>query len=70
MTTAPQVSALVGTAGVGNLYTGEVVYIFAFDIAYEMSRTPLRELLGQPVAQFAVDTSKRAPRQQIGRAHV
>ncbi|HEX3799227.1 MAG TPA: hypothetical protein VH413_11045 [Verrucomicrobiae bacterium] len=43
-------------------YTGEVVYVYAFDVAYEMSRRPLRELLGQPVAQFAVDASKRSPR--------
>lgn len=45
------------------LYTGEVVYIYAFDIAYELLRQPLRSLLGQPVAQFAVDASKRSPRQ-------
>ena len=44
-------------------YTGEVVYIYAFDVAYEMTRTPVRELLGQPVAQFVVDASKRSPRQ-------
>jgi hypothetical protein len=44
-------------------YTGEVVYVYAFDVAYEMSRQPVRELLGQPVAQFAVDSSKRSPRQ-------
>src|SRR5712671_5435941 len=43
-------------------YTGEVVYIYAFDVAYEMTRQPVRELLGQPVAQFVVDTSKRSPR--------
>jgi hypothetical protein len=43
-------------------YVGEVVYIYAFDVAYEISRQPLRELLGQPVAQFAVDASKRSPR--------
>jgi hypothetical protein len=43
-------------------YIGEVVYVFAFDVAYDMSRHPLRELLGQPVAQFAVDASKRSPR--------
>src|SRR5271157_2366711 len=43
-------------------YTGEVVYIYAFDVAYEMTRQPVRELLGQPVAQFAVDASKRSPR--------
>src|SRR5207249_4433180 len=43
-------------------YTGEVVYIYAFDVAYEMVRRPVRELLGQPVAQFVVDSSKRSPR--------
>jgi hypothetical protein len=43
-------------------YTGEVVYIYAYDLAYDMSRQPIRELLGQPVAQFAVDASKRSPR--------
>ena len=45
------------------VYTGEVVYVYAFDIAYEMPRQPIRELLGQPVAQFSVDVSKRIPRQ-------
>src|SRR5687768_5537431 len=44
-------------------YTGEVVYIYAFDVAYEMVRKPIRELLGQPVAQFSVDATKRSPRQ-------
>ena len=45
------------------LYTGEVVYIYAFDVAYDMTRQPIRELLGQSVAQFAVDASKRNPKQ-------
>jgi hypothetical protein len=44
-------------------YTGTVVYIYAFDVAYEMTRAPVDKLLGQPVAQFVVDTSKRSPRQ-------
>ena len=44
-------------------YSGEVVYIYAFDVAYDTARKPVRELLGQPVAQFAVDTGKRSPRQ-------
>src|SRR5438477_6181638 len=43
-------------------YRGEIVYIYAFDVAYEMVRQPVRELLGQPVAQFVVDASKRSPR--------
>ncbi len=44
-------------------YSGEVVYIYAFDVAYDTARKPIRELLGQPVAQFVVDASKRSPRQ-------
>jgi len=44
-------------------YQGEVVYIYAFDVAYDTARKPIRELLGQPVAQFVVDASKRTPRQ-------
>lgn len=44
-------------------YTGEVVYIYAFDVAYDMTRQPIRELFGQPVAQFAMDASKRSPKQ-------
>jgi len=44
-------------------YSGEVVYIYAFDVAYEMTRQPVRELLGQSVAQFVMDSSKRSPRQ-------
>src|SRR5947209_8674193 len=43
-------------------YRGEVVYMYAYDVAYEMTRQPVRELLGQAVAQFVVDSSKRSPR--------
>ena len=43
-------------------YTGDVVYLYAFDVAYEMARQPVREILGQPLAQFSVDSSKRSPR--------
>ena len=39
--------------------------MFAFDVAYEMTRHPVRELLGQPVAQFVVDASKRNPRHLV-----
>jgi len=44
-------------------YRGEVVYIYAFDVAYDTARKPILELLGQPVAQFSMDASKRSPRQ-------
>lgn len=42
--------------------TGKVVYLYAYDIAYEMDRAPIRELLGQPVTQFSLDISRRGPR--------
>lgn len=44
-------------------YTGQVVYIYAFDVAYDTARQPIRKLLGQPVEQFSMDGSKRSPRQ-------
>ena len=49
-------------AGRRNRYVGEVVYMFAFDVAYEMTRHPVRELLGHPAAQYVIDSSKRNPR--------
>lgn len=49
-------------AAQGPRLRGEVVHLHAFDIAYEPGREPLRELLGQPVAQFSVDVSHRGPR--------
>src|SRR5947207_14398476 len=58
-----QTSHRAGVASPVNRYVGEVVYIYAFDVAYEMMRLPVRELLGQPVAQFSVDASKRGPKQ-------
>src|SRR5688500_19882778 len=38
---------------------GDVGYVFAFDVAYDMTRSPVLELLGQPVEQYVVDPSKR-----------
>jgi hypothetical protein len=61
---ANQPQALERKVGLSKVkeYAGEVVYVYAFDVAYEMKRQPVRELLGQPVAQFVVDSSKRSPR--------
>jgi hypothetical protein len=44
-------------------YRGQVVYMYAFDVAYEMIRRPVDRLLGQPVAEFAPGAGKRQPRQ-------
>src|SRR5258705_4658518 len=46
-------------------YVGEIVYIYAFDVAYDMKREGVKQLLGQPVQQVAIDSSKRAPRQHL-----
>lgn len=43
-------------------YRGAVVYHYAFDIAFDMGRDGISTLLGQPLAQFSLDSSKRNPR--------
>src|SRR5438309_1251345 len=58
-----QVATRKEPAGKAGRYVGEVVLLYAFDVAYEMTRQPVTELLGQQVAQFQVDASKRSPRQ-------
>jgi hypothetical protein len=45
------------------MYYGEVVYIYAFDIAYDMKRQPIPELLGQPLQNYSIGPSKRSPKQ-------
>ncbi len=46
-------------------YTGQVVYIYSFDIAYELPRQPEGTLLDQPIVQVSVGPSKRSPRQLV-----
>lgn len=36
--------------------------MFAFDVAYEMGREPILQLLGQKVAQFKMEAGKRSPK--------
>jgi len=43
-------------------YTGEVVYLYAFDVAYELERRDLPRLLGEPLVPMALDGDKRNPR--------
>src|ERR1043166_1203231 len=62
MATAPGTIQKNVVAARRNRYVGEVVYMFAFDVAYEMTRHPVRDLLGQPVAEYVFDSSKRNPR--------
>lgn len=60
--TAPLIIPAV-PASPNTRYTGEVIYIYAFDVGYELARRPIAELLGQSVAQFQLESSKRTPRQ-------
>jgi hypothetical protein len=45
------------------LVHGQAVYIFAFDVAHEMRRGDIAQVLGQPVTRFSLDPGKRNPRQ-------
>jgi hypothetical protein len=56
-------TTIVRPGGTTTKLTGEVVYLYAFDVAYELRHYPHAELLGHPVIQFAVDSSKRTPKQ-------
>ncbi|HPC95148.1 MAG TPA: hypothetical protein PLU87_09410 [Sedimentisphaerales bacterium] len=42
---------------------GEVVYIYAFDLAYDMKRQPIPAILDQPVREYFVGPSKPGPKQ-------
>jgi hypothetical protein len=44
---------------------GYVEYLFAFDIAYDTRREPIASILGQSVAEFAVDVDRRSPREAL-----
>src|SRR5580658_8934753 len=62
---SPQFAAISSDVPEPLVYAGEVVYLYAFDIAYEMNRRPIDRLLGQPTAKFVMGSSKRAPRQLL-----
>src|SRR5881394_2506506 len=60
--TAPLATAAPTSPG---RYSGQVVYMYAFDVAYEMIRRAVDRLLGQPVAEFAPGAGKRQPREDF-----
>lgn len=60
--TIAQSTVVPARRGERKRYAGEVVYLYAFDVAYEMTREPVRELLGQPVQPMQLDADKRTPR--------
>jgi len=46
-------------------YRGEVVYIYAYDIAYDIKNEPVEKILNQPTRDYLVGPSKRIPRQMF-----
>jgi hypothetical protein len=46
-------------------YKGEVVYIYAYDIAYDIKNEPVTHILGQPTRDYLVSPSKRIPKQMF-----
>jgi hypothetical protein len=46
-------------------YRGEVVYIYAYDIAYDIKNEPVEKILTQPTRDYLVGPSKRIPRQMF-----
>ena len=53
---------MTSSHGHPHLLHGEAVFLFAYDIAYEMDREPVPTLFGLPVSQYSMDTSRRSPR--------
>jgi hypothetical protein len=53
-----------GTAGMPQTaLRGEVIYVRAFDLAYDMKRQRIPQILGQVVQEYVVGPSKPAPKQ-------
>jgi len=49
----------------GKLYRGEVAYIYAYDLAYDMKRHTIERILSQPTREYLIAPSKRSPRQMF-----
>jgi hypothetical protein len=45
--------------------SGRVVYLFAYDLAYDMTRERVTTLLGRPVTAFTYEPDPRGPREQF-----
>ena len=51
------------SAAKGCAYCGEVVYIFAYDLAYDTKREQIHQLLGFPMKEYSIEPDKRSPKQ-------
>ncbi len=46
-------------------YKGEVVYIYAYDIAYDLKNEPVETILNRPTKEYSIGPNKRIPRQMF-----
>lgn len=54
------------TGGIASArYQGELAYIYAYDIAYEITDLSIVSILGQPVERYSAGPSKRSPREMF-----
>jgi len=58
-------NAAAKRGGLAGPYVGKVVYSYAYDVAYDMLRQPVQELLGQEVVSFDFGVTKRSPRRAL-----
>lgn len=62
-TQGPPATTFEGRRGLP--YRGEVVYIYAYDIAYDIKNEPVENILTQPTRDYLVGPSKRIPKQMF-----
>src|SRR6185436_21117363 len=62
VSTIPETRTVVQPVVMRKRYVGEVVYLYAFDVAYDMAREPVPELLGQRIEALEIGKDKRTPR--------
>ncbi|MDD5459459.1 MAG: hypothetical protein PHF37_08725 [Phycisphaerae bacterium] len=49
-------------SGQAQKITGRAVYIYAFDLAYDMKREPIGTLLAYPLREYSIEPTKRIPK--------
>ncbi len=52
-------------AGAARQYSGQVIYVYAFDIAYELKAEPPDRILGITATDYTILQTRRSPRQRF-----
>jgi hypothetical protein len=53
----------MAVAGVEQIFSGSIVYLYSFDLGYDMKRIPLTSILGEKVYSYAPQATRRIPKQ-------